>query len=149
MNLQEMFKTVDVVLVLDWPTKEVPESLTLAGFQVVVRGGPGPEDYSAYELNNGEIVVRRGGRRPERADLVYAYRPFSDLPEIIATAKALQATTIWTQSGLSAAGVKDSKGCWVAEDELRSARNLVQSAGLKYVTEPYIGEVAREMRAAR
>jgi predicted CoA-binding protein len=148
-NLKEMFKTVDTVLVIDWPTKEVPEMLTLAGFHVVVRGGPGPHDYSAYELNNGEVVAHQVGRPPERADLIYSYRPFSELPEIIATAKSLHAKTIWTQSGLSAAGVNDSTGCWVPEEELRLARNLVQSAGLNYVTEPYIGDVAREIRASR
>ncbi len=149
MNLKDMFKTVDTVLVIDWPTKEVPEILTLAGFHVVVRGGPGPEGYSAYELNSGEVVVRHVGRPPERADVIYSYRPVSELPETIATAKALQARTIWTQSGLSAAGVKDPKGCWVPGEELRLARNLVQSAGLNYVTEPYIGDVVRELRVSR
>jgi predicted CoA-binding protein len=146
-NLKEMFKIVDTVLVIDWPTRDVPETLTRAGFHVVVRGGPGPEDYSAYELNSGEVVTYRVGRPPERADLIYSHRPFSELPEIIATAKNLQAKTIWTQSGLSAAGVNDPKGCWVPEEELRSARNLVHSAGLNFVTEPYIGDVAREIRA--
>jgi predicted CoA-binding protein len=146
-NLKEMFKIVDTVLLIDWPTKDVPETLTRAGFHVVVRGGPGPEDYSAYELNSGEVVTYRVGRPPERADLIYSHRPFSELPEIIATAKSLHAKTIWTQSGLSAAGVNDPKGCWVPEEELRSARNLVQSAGLTFVTEPYIGDVAREIRA--
>jgi predicted CoA-binding protein len=144
-----MFKTVDIVMVIDWPSKEVPEMLALAGFHVVVRGGPGPEDYSAYELNNGEVVPRHVGRPPERVDLIYSYRPFSELQEIIATAKGLHAKTIWTQSGLSAAGVNDPKGCWTPEEELRSARDLVRSAGLNYVTQPYIGDVAREIRASR
>src|SRR5579864_3889269 len=108
-NLKEMFKTVDTVLVIDWPSKDVPEMLALVGFHVVVRGGPGPEDYSAYELNNGEVVAHHVGRPPERVDLIYSYRPISELPEIIATAKSLHAKTLWTQSGLSAAGVNDSK----------------------------------------
>jgi predicted CoA-binding protein len=148
-NLKETFKIVDTVLVIDWPTKDVPEMLARAGFHVVVRGGPGSEDYSAYELNNGEIVNYHVGRPPERADLIYSHRPLSGLPELIATAKSLHAKAIWTQSGLSANGVNDPKGCWVPEEELRSARSLVQSAGLSYVTEPYIGDVAREIRASR
>ena len=149
MNPKETFKIVDTVLVIDWPTKDVPESLTLAGFHVVVRGGPGPEDYSVYELNNGEVVTRHLGRPPDRADLIYSHRPFSELPEIIVTAKNFDAKTIWTQSGLSAAGVNDPKGCWVPEEEQRLARNLVEAAGLNYVTEPYIGDVAREIRESR
>jgi predicted CoA-binding protein len=149
MNPKEMSKIVNTVLVIDWPTKDVPEMLALAGFQVVVRRGPGPDDYSVYELNNGQVVTRYAGRPPGRVDLIYSYRPSSELPEIIATAKSLQAKTIWAQSGLSAAGVKDPKGCWVPEGELRLARNLVESAGLSYVTEPYLGDVAREIRASR
>jgi predicted CoA-binding protein len=148
-NPKEMFATVDTVLVIDWPSKDVPEALTLAGFHVIVRGGPGPEDYSVYELNKAEVVVRHLGRPPKTADLIYSYRPFSELPEIVATAKGFHAKTIWTQSGLSAAGVKDTKGCWVPEEELRLARNIIQSAGLDHITQPYIGDVAREIRASR
>ena len=144
-----MLKTVDTVLVIDWPSKDVPEALALAGFHVVVRGGPGPEDYSAYEVNNGAVVARHVGRPPERADLIYSYRPLKDLPGIIVTAKNLNVKTIWTQSGLSAVGTKDTKGCWVPEEELRAARDLVQSAGLEHVAEPYIGDLAREIRASR
>ena len=143
MTRKEMLETVKTILVIDWPSVEVPNTLARAGFQVIVHGGPGPEEYYAYELNNGEVVSRHVGRPPDRADLVYSYRPLSELPEIVATAKRLQAKTIWTQSGLSAPGVKDPKGCWLPDEELQAARNLVQSAGLNYVTQPYIVDVAR------
>jgi predicted CoA-binding protein len=149
MNATEILRAVETVLVIDWPSKEVPELLALAGFRVVVHGGPRPEDYSAYELKNGEVAVRHVGRPPERADLIYSYRPLSELPEIIATAKKLSAKTMWTQSGLSAAGVNDLKGCWLSEEELAAARNLVESAGLNYISEPYIGDVVRHTQLGR
>ena len=149
MDLKEILKTVETVLVVDWPSREVPESLVLAGFQVFVHGGPGPEDYSVYELSNGKVVDRRTGREPERADLVYSYRPLGELPGIVATATRLGARTVWTQSGVSDGGAIDPKGCWVPEQELHAARNLVQSAGLNYVHEPYIGDVVRESGAPR
>ena len=38
MNPKETLKNIDIVLVIDWPTKDVPESLALAGFDVVVSG---------------------------------------------------------------------------------------------------------------
>jgi predicted CoA-binding protein len=147
-NGKELFKRVERVLVIDWPNKEVPELLARAGLQVVVRGGPGATDYSTYEVNNGEVSERCTGCPPERADLIYSYRPLSELPGIIASAKELGAKTIWNQSGLTATGGKDAKGCWVPEVELQAARNLVESAGLCLITEPYIGDVAREIRAA-
>jgi predicted CoA-binding protein len=148
MNPEETLKSVDTVLVIDWPTRDVPEQLALAGFHVVVRSGPGPEDFSAYEVNNGEVAVRRVGRPPERADLIYSYRPLRELPAIIATAQSLQTGTIWTQSGLSSAGVKDPKGCWLPDDELYGARTLVEAAGLIHIAAPYIGDVARSIRSS-
>jgi len=150
-NVKDMFRSVETVLVIDWPRKEVPELLARAGLRVVVRGGPGPEDYSIYEVNkgevnDGEVTERRIGCAPERADLIYSYRPLSEVAGIIATAKELGAKTIWYQSGVNATGGKDPTGCWVAEGELQIARGLVEAAGLCFITEPYIGDAAREIR---
>jgi len=148
-DTKEILKAVDTVLVIDWPSKDVPDALALAGFKVVVKGGPGPEDYFAHEMKNGKAESRRVGRPPERADLVYSYRPLSELPGIIALAKKIHARAIWTQSGFSAEGKKDLKGCWLPENERSSARKLVESSELKYVSEPYIGDVARGLFASR
>jgi hypothetical protein len=41
MDPEEVLKNVRAVLVIDWPSKDVPEKLALAGFHVYVRGGPG------------------------------------------------------------------------------------------------------------
>jgi hypothetical protein len=149
-NPIEILRAVETVLVIDWPSKEVPELLARARLRVVVHGGPGPEDYSIYqinngEVNNGEVMERRTGCPPERADLIYSYRPLSELPGIIATAKELGAKTIWYQSGVTATGGKDPRGCWVADEELTLARNLVDAAGLRFIADPYIGEVARRL----
>lgn len=144
-NPKDVFRNVHTVLVIDWPDKEVPELLARAGFQVVVHGGPGPEDYSAYEVKNGQVVARHVGSPPERADLVYSYRPLDELPAIIDQAKALHALTIWTQSGMAASGSEDRKGCWLPENDLERARELIQAAGLSHVAAPYIGDSVREM----
>jgi hypothetical protein len=145
-NPIEILRAVETVLVIDWPSKEVPELLARARLRVVVRGGPGPEDYSIYQINNGEVLERLTGRPPERADLIYSYRPLSEMPGIIAKAKELGAKTIWSQSGVNATGGKDPRGCWVADKELTLARNLVEAAGLRFIAEPYIGEVARKLQ---
>ena len=139
---------VKTILVIDCPSKEVPEALALAGFEVVVRGGPGANDYSLYQVQEGEVVRRHIGRAPDHADLVYSYRPLSELPGIIATAKALHARTIWTQSGVTSDGKRDPKGCWLAQDELQKAQELVRAAGLNHFSEPYIAEYVREFRVA-
>jgi hypothetical protein len=145
MTPTERLKSTGTVLVIDWPTKEVPETLARAGLRVVVRGGPGPEDYSLYELRDGAVRTSRLGRAPESADLIYAYLPITELSSIIETAKRLNAKEIWTQSGMSAEGGRDPKGCWVSERDEQFARNLVRSAGLSYRAQPYIAEVALDL----
>lgn len=149
MNAKELFKGVNTVLVIDWPNKEVPELLAGVGFNVVVHGGPGPEDYTLYELEGEKVRSRHVGRPPEQAQLVYSYRPLSELSQTIAAARNVGARTLWTQSGISEDGRKDEKGCWCPEEELRSARNRVQAAGLVHIAQPYIGEAVRELLASR
>lgn len=130
-NAVEVLRACETVLVIDWPRREVPESLVRAGLRVIVRGGPGPEDFSAYEVQGEEVVSRRIGRAPERVDLVYAYRPLNELPQIIDTAKSFGAKAIWMQAGLT------------------GARSLVEAAGLSYFDEPYIGDAARLIQGSK
>lgn len=147
MSPKEILQTSQSILLIDWPSKDVPETLVLAGFEVFVKGGPAPDNYSAYAVESGKVVARYLGRPPAHVDLVYSYRPLSELPEILALAAKLQAKTLWTQSGLSAAGTNDVKGCWLPHNELQSARSLVQAAGLTHITEPYIADAALQARA--
>ena len=146
MDPQAILENARIVLVIDWPSQDVPESLTRAGFEVLVKGGPGLEDYRAYELKDGEVVVRGTGKAPEHADIVYTHRPLGELPGIVALAESIGAAVIWSQSGRNAAGLDDPTGCRVPDDEQRSADALVRAAGLTYLTEPYIADVARKIR---
>ena len=51
---------VTSVVVVDWPTRDVPESLVGAGLAVSVHGGPRPEDWAVHELGpDGTTVVER------------------------------------------------------------------------------------------
>jgi predicted CoA-binding protein len=148
MDWKEVLRQVRNVLVIDWPSKEVPETLARAGLHVVVRGGPAPDDYSTYELDSTG-AVRRPSPAPDQVELVYVYRPSSELPMIIATAKALNAKAIWTQSGLSATGVKDPRGCWVPDQEHQRADEVVRLSGLSYFSQPYIVDAIRKLGALK
>jgi hypothetical protein len=81
-------------------------------------GAPDQGTTRSNEVSNGQVVARHVGRPPQSAELVYSYRPFSELPQFIAAAKELHSKTIWTQSGVSAEGLADPKGCWVPHEEL-------------------------------
>jgi hypothetical protein len=80
---------------------------------------------------------------------VYSYRPLAELPQILATAKGVGATTVWTESGLTVDGARDPKGCRVPEEEVARAKGLVESAGLNYLGEPHVGDIASELAASR
>ena len=133
------------VLVIDWPDRDVPASLAFGGFTVFVKGGPGPADYAAWELDAGEPVSRPLGREPERVDLVYCHRPFGELPGIIALAGRLGARALWWQTGLTSGGGKDPAGCWAPPEQSRQARDLADAAGLAYVGAVYIADAARAL----
>jgi len=144
-SAEEILRQARTILVIDWPSRDVPDTLARAGFTVVVRGGPGPEDYSVQDIVDGEVVPRPLGAAPRQADLVYSYRPIGELPGIVSSARKMGATAVWRQSGLASSGTSDPKGCWVAETESRQARQIVESAGLDYIEQPYIADAVRRI----
>ena len=131
-------------LLVDWPTRDVPDTLALAGYQVVAHGGPGPEDYFAYEVVDGEVVERRIGRPPAQADVVWTFRPLKELPEIVEAARAVGARVVWVHSGLAEGGGTDPEGCWLPAEAAAGARALVEAAGLEYLDRPYVAAAVRE-----
>jgi predicted CoA-binding protein len=144
---EEMLRAARSILVVDWPSRDVPDTLTRAGYTVVVKSGPEPDNYSAYEMQDAEIVTRRVGRPPERADLVYSHRPLIELADIAAMARSIGAKAVWYQSGVDPGGAEDPAGCWVSEDVSRQARDTVESAGLAYIEDVYIADAARRVSA--
>lgn len=130
------------VVLIDWPSRDVPDALARRGLTVV--SNDGPDEYNAYELVGDEVRVRSVDGLPERADLVYTHRPIDELPEIVETAKELGAKIVWLQSGRDASGAKDPRGCWLSADDARKAREIVKAAGLGYIDSPYIGDAAME-----
>lgn len=131
------------VLVIDWPSRDVPASLAFAGFTVFAKGGPGPAGYAAWEIESGEPVSRPLGHEPGRVDLVYCHRPFGELPGIIVLAGRLGARALWWQTGMTSGGGRDPSGCWAPPEESRRARELAAAAGLAYIDGVYIANAAR------
>ena len=140
-DVARLLAATKAVLLIDWPSREVPDALARSGFTVV--SNDGPDKYNAYEVDGGVIRVRDVDQPPEHVDLVYTHRPIDELPEIIDTAKSVGATAVWLQSGRDKTGAKDPKGCWLSREESARAREIVESAGLGYVEAPYIVDALR------
>jgi CoA binding protein len=146
-DVAALLAETETILLIDWPSRDVPDTLARHGFTVV--SNDGPEEYNSYRLDGDEVRVGPMGRRPERADIVYAHRPIDELPEIVETAKSVDARAVWIQSGRDDGGARDPHGCWLSPEDSTRARALVEAAGLIYVETPYIGDAVRELERAR
>lgn len=134
------------VLLVDWPSRDVPNALARAGLTVVAQEGD--DAYYAY-LPDGEMVTRSPlESAPAAVDLVYAHRPVAELAGIVELARGLGARGVWMQSGRTRDGTRDPRSCWLEVDEQGRAREIVERAGLEFVSEPYIGDLARSMSIA-
>jgi hypothetical protein len=142
-DVESILAAAHSFLVIDWPTRDVPDTLARAGYEVVVHGGPGPEDYTAYEVDGDAVIQRQVGRPPRSADVVYTHRPLEELPEVVEAALSVGARVVWVQSGRGPDGEKDPTGCWMAAEAAAGARALVEAAGLEYVDAPYIAGAVR------
>ncbi|SRR6266540_2978916 len=131
MEPTDLLREARTVLLIDWPSRDVPDTLARAGYAVVAAEGPGPDDYATYELHGAAVVARQVGAPPEHADIVYAHRPTAELPEIIAMAQQVGAKAIWCQTGSS------------------EGRSVIESAGLEYVDEPAIVDAVRRLGPRR
>jgi predicted CoA-binding protein len=107
------------VLLVDWPSRDLPESLARAGFAVASQEGP--DTYVTYAAS-GDDVERRNAEAPNRIDILYAYRPFDELPEIVDLASRLQAQILYWETGPEPASA----------EELSRAREIVESAGIEF-----------------
>jgi predicted CoA-binding protein len=133
------------VLVVDWPSEDVPHSLVRAGYRVYVKNGPRPRDYAVGQLQAQAVLMRALTDPPERVDLLYAHRPLAELEALCSLARALGARALWRQSGLIDVGTRDPRGCWLPAEDSRRGRELAAAAGLRYVDHIYIGDVLREL----
>lgn len=142
-DLVALLRAARTVLLIDWPSREVPEVLARSGLDVDADEGP-RRGYTVYEADGDEVRTTPASRAPEHTDIVFVHRPVDELPDIAERARTLGARAIWYQSGMDAASLPDVRGCWMPADDERQARQIVESAGLVFVSEPYIAEVARQ-----
>ena len=127
----ELLRTCRSVLLVDWPSREVPHALARLGMDVVA--AEGPETYRVYELTEGGGVRSGKSGSPASTDLVYAYRPLAELVEIADLARRLGARAVWVDH--------------LDADETAQARAMVEAVGLAFVSEPSLHDAAAAARS--
>ena len=142
-DAETILRAAQSILVVDWPTKELPETLVRAGYAVHVKSGPAPDDYVEYTVQDDGSIARLRVARPQRVDIVHVYRPIEELAGFVGLALELGATTVWILSGFAADGSRAPAGCWLPPEASVAARQLVEAAGLVYLDHPPIAEAVR------
>lgn len=132
-SISRLLAETTTVVLVDWPSREVPDTLARHGFSVIA--AEGPETYTAYEAHEGEVRTHSVDGLPQSAELVYAYRPIDELPDIVHTATAVGATAVWLHPARD-----------LAPADAAGARELVERAGLVFITEPSILDAVRAPR---
>ena len=140
-DVNELLAATKTIYLVDWPTRDVPDTLARSGLAVV--SNDGPDEYNAYEVDGRDVRIRSVGQPPQRVDLMYTHRPIDELPEIVDTAKSMGARAVWIQSGRDKTGARDPHGCWMPQEDSRRARAIVEGSGLTYIETPYIAEAFR------
>lgn len=129
MTNDELLRQATSVYVIDWPTRDIPDSLARSGIRTFVHGGPRPDQVDVFEVgDDGEVAIVERGTAPDHADFVYTFRPLADLPQVIEMATAVGASTIWNH------------------DPSEEARRLVEASGLTYVDGPDLADEVRRVR---
>lgn len=130
----EILRAARHVVVQDYPSKDIPDALTRAGLSVTIYGGPNEADVVASELVDGEVVARPVRHWPEAADLLFVYRPLTEIDGILTDARRMGVRTIWRQPDLN--GDDHDAVAW---------RTRVEAANMAYVDTSDIVEVAQEL----
>jgi predicted CoA-binding protein len=130
----EILRSATHVVVKDYPSRDVPDALASAGIMVTIYEGPSEAEVVVSELSDGAITRQQVGRYPDRADVLYVYRPIAEIDGIIAEAHRLGAQTVWRQPVIGSANTDSAE--W---------RRQIEGAGLAYVDDPAIDEVAARL----
>ena len=141
-SIDRLLEQTNQILLIDWPGEDCPRALLRAGFTVF---GQEPGTWLRYELKHHQLRKHPLLGPQSHADLVFCYRPVEELPEYLAIAQKVGARVFWYQSGLASASTEYSRGCWLSDEARAKVRALVDSAGLAYIDEAYIGDAVRTL----
>ena len=145
-NYRDLLSTSTSFLLVDWPDRDVPDTLARHGFSVVSHDGPGPTEYNAYRVVDGSVQVRPVDGPPDRVDIVYAHRPIDELAEIVEQARTLNARAVWVQSGLEERRSQESTRMLAGGGRLGARRGRwLRAPSCEYFDSPYLADAVREL----
>lgn len=119
------------VLLVDWPSQDVPRTLLAQGFEVMSAnvaagtasayglagvGGDAPSPGGGSEVLQPErdgdapLLIRRLDAMPQRVDALAVFRPQDEHARAVRTAIALGARAVWVQRGTLSGEARQTAG---------------------------------------
>lgn len=136
------------ILLVSFIGPEVPVTLASAGFDVVARTGPAPDDWASCRAVGDELVTTPLSSPPDHVDLVHLDIGHA-FDEYVELAARLGATTVWYHSARTRPPQPaDNRGTWVPASQSARQRQIVEASGMTYIDAHYIADVARQITAS-
>ncbi|MET0903663.1 MAG: SRPBCC domain-containing protein [Acidimicrobiales bacterium] len=130
------------VLLVSFIDEEVPRALLQAGLGVLVKSGPGPDQWSLARLD-GDALVFDARTAPEPVDIVHLDVD-TLFDEYLDVAVRLGASVYWVHSARTRPPTPhDTRGTWLPDDVSIIQREAVEARGLIYIDDVYIADAAR------
>jgi len=110
---KQILKTAKAILLIDWPSPDVPRALVDAGFTVY---GYSPNRYSVAELvddgtGTKKMIFRKLDDHPGSVDIVNVFRPEEELEGIVKEhVLPLGAKTLWLHPPVASAWARSYAG---------------------------------------
>ena len=142
----EALRAARSVLLVDWIGPELPSLLPRVVSEVYGKIGPAADDWARIEPTDGDgepgfRAIR--GPRPDHVDLLHLDWTLG-FDEFAAEAVRLGAATFWYHSARTRPPAPaDDRGCWVPPRQSAAQRARIEAAGLRYIDDHYLADVAR------
>ena len=132
------------ILLVDWVTPDIPRRLVEAGFNVVSKNGPEPDDYGRADVVDGELRWTKVAP-PTHADLLHLDWTI-DFHEYLALAGAIGVRTFWYHSAQTKPPAPANvSGTWVPARKSARLRAAAEGAGMNFIDDHYILDIAARL----
>jgi hypothetical protein len=142
------FTSAHTVLLVDWVLDEIPATIAATAPLVYGKVGPGADDWALVEPDGDGYRTTRV-LRPDHVDLLHLDWTLG-FDEFVTVARELGAKTFWYHSARTRPPIPASnRGCWVPAQQSARQRRIIEEAGMTYIDNHYIVEIARRVPATR
>jgi hypothetical protein len=139
-----LLREANDILLVDWVTPDIPRRLVEAGFNVVSKNGPEPDDFGRAAVVDGALTWTKVAP-PASADLLHLDWTI-DFHEYLALARSIGVRTFWYHSAQTKPPAPaDVSGTWVPARKSARLRAAAKAAGMNFVDDHYILTVAARL----